>query len=52
MIGDLILIVTRFLYQHFFCIHKYKRYHAGPEYCWIECEKCHKITDNYDLINN
>lgn len=52
MIGDFYLIIKRFLHQHFFCIHKYKRHHVGCDYHWIECEKCGKMTDNYNLIND
>lgn len=51
MIGDLYLLIKRFLHQHFFCIHNYKLYHCVPDYQFIQCEKCGKLTDNYDLIN-
>lgn len=52
MFGDLYLRIKRFLHQHFFCIHNYKRYHCGPDYQYVQCEKCGKLTDNYDLIND
>jgi hypothetical protein len=52
MIGDLYLLIKRFFHQHFFCIHEYKRFHCGPDYCYVECVKCGKLTDNFDLIND
>lgn len=52
MLGDLYLLIKRFLHQHFFCIHEYKRHHCGADYCYVECVKCGKLTDNYDLIND
>ena len=52
MVGDLILIIKRFLKQHFFCIHDYKYHHCGTDYNYIKCPKCGKLTDNYDLVNH
>lgn len=52
MIGDLILIIKLFLKQHFFCIHNYRCYHCGTDYHYVMCDKCGKLTDNYDLVND
>lgn len=52
MIGDIILIIKRFLKQNLFCIHNYRCYHCGTDYNYIKCNKCGKLTDNYDLVND
>lgn len=51
MIGDIILIIKRF-FKQLFCIHNYRCYHCGTDYNYIKCNKCGKLTDNYDLVND
>ena len=48
MIGNIILWVKNFTKQQF-CIHEYKIQQKG-EYDWLECEKCGKTSNNYDLL--
>lgn len=51
MIGDLYLKIKLFIKQNFLCIHKYKRFHCGLDYQYIQCIKCGKLTDNYNLLS-
>lgn len=51
MIGDLILLIKLFIKRHITCVHNYKLYHCGPDYSYVACTKCGKLTDNYDLID-
>jgi hypothetical protein len=44
MIGDLILWIKTFFYQHIFCIHKYKWIYRKDNGADFEvCTKCEKI---------
>jgi hypothetical protein len=44
MIGDIVLSIKKFFYQHFFCIHKYKWVYRKDNGDSFEvCEKCSKI---------
>ena len=49
MIGDLILLIKR-LWKQNTCIHKYKVLHCGPDYHYLWCEKCGKVSNNSDLV--
>lgn len=50
MLGDLILNITLWIKQNILCVHRYKIYHCGPDYSYIQCEKCGKRTNNYNLL--
>ena len=49
MIGDLILLIKR-LWKHNTCVHKYIVTHCGPDYHYLKCRKCGKVSHNFDLV--
>ena len=45
MLGDLILVIGRWLHQNFFCVHDYRQEHCG-EYDYTHCIKCGKLEED------